>query len=63
MPRQHSIKIALRELEHERERYDRRGALGVHGAYQERMLVEAALAAAQRLAGQPSTPPTMRKAA
>jgi hypothetical protein len=60
MRRQHAIKIALQALENERLSFDRKGAMGVHGAYQDRLLVEAALAAARRLAGQPSTP---RKAA
>ena len=56
MPRQSSIKRAIRALEHERERYDRRGAMGQFGAWQERQMILAAIAAAERLAGQPSTP-------
>ncbi len=61
MKRQHSIRLALRALEAEGRRYDRRGGLSRQGDWQEKMLVEAAIAAARRIAGQPATPPTMSK--
>jgi hypothetical protein len=61
MPRQHSIKIALRELENDRRQYDRRGGVSRLGDWQERQMILAAIAAAERLAGQPATPAPMAK--
>jgi hypothetical protein len=49
--KQHSIKIALRELENDRRQYDRRGGRQRLG-WQEKMMIEAAIAAARRLASE-----------